>query len=48
MVSFLSYIGRLLWEAFILSIGLLAIFLTTMFLLGIFWDLIKDKRRKNK
>jgi len=48
MVSFLSYIGKLLWEGFILSIGLLAIFLTAIFLIGIFWDLAKDKRRKSK
>jgi uncharacterized membrane protein len=48
MVSFLLYIGKLLWEAFILSIGLLAIFLTTIFMLGIFWDFVKDERKKSK
>ena len=48
MVNFLLYIGKLLWEAFILSIGLLAIFLTTIFLIGIFWDLAKGERKKSK
>jgi len=48
MVNFLLYIGKTLWEAFILSIGLLAIFLTTIFMLGIFWDFVKDKRKKSK
>ena len=48
MVDFLLYIGKILWEAFILSIALLAIFLTTIFMLGIFWDLAKDERKKSK
>lgn len=48
MVNFLLSIGKILWEAFILSIGLLAIFLTTIFLIGMFWDLAKGKRRKSK
>ena len=48
MVAFLLYIGKLLWEAFILGIALLAIFLTTIFMLGIFWDFAKDERKKSK
>jgi len=48
MVNFLLYIGKLLWEAFILGIGLLAIFLTAIFLIGMFWDLAKGERKKSK
>jgi hypothetical protein len=48
MVAFLLYIVKLLWEAFILGIALLAIFLTTIFMLGIFWDFAKDERKKSK
>jgi len=42
MVASLSYIGKLLWELFVVGIGLLAAYLTILFLVGILWDLVKD------
>jgi len=42
MVTFLLYIGKLLWELFVVGIGLLAAYLTMLFLAGILWDLVKD------
>ena len=42
MVTSLSYIGKLLWELFVVGIGLLAGFLTILFVVGILWDLVKD------
>jgi len=42
MVSFLLSIGKLLWELFVVGIGLLAAFLTILFLAGILLDLVKD------
>jgi len=42
MVTSLSYIGKLLWELFVVGIGLLAAYLTILFLAGILLDLVKD------
>jgi len=42
MVTSLSYIGKLLWELFVVGIGLLAGFLTILFVVGILWDFLKD------
>ena len=42
MVNFLSYIVKTLWELFVVGIGLLAAFLTILFVFGILWDLGKD------
>jgi len=42
MVTSLLYIGKLLWELFVVGIGLLAGFLTILFVVGILWDLVKD------
>jgi len=42
MVISLLYIGKLLWELFVVGIGLLATFLTMVFLAGILLDLVKD------
>lgn len=48
MVTFLSYIGKLLLEVFIISIGLLTIFISTIFIIVEFLDLLKDERKKSK
>ena len=42
MVIFLLYIGKILWELLVVGIGLLAGFLTILFVVGILWDLLKD------
>jgi len=48
MVASLLYIGKILWELFVVGIGLLAGFLTIMFLAGILWDLVKDIIERTK
>jgi len=42
MLISLSSIGKILWELFVVGIGLLATFLTIVFLAGILLDLVKD------
>lgn len=42
MVISLLSIGKILWELLVVGIGLLAGFLTILFVVGILWDLVKD------
>jgi len=48
MVTFLSSIGKVLWELFVVGIGCLSLYLTILFLSGMLWDLIKDIWRRIK
>jgi len=48
MVTFLSSIGKVLWELFVVGIGCLSIFLTILFLADLFLDLVKDIWRRIK
>jgi hypothetical protein len=48
MVTFLSFIGKVLWELFVVGIGCLSLYLTILFLSGMLWDLIKDIWRRIK
>ncbi len=42
MVTFLSSIGRVLWDLFIIGLGCLSLYLTILFVSGLLWDLGKD------
>ena len=42
MVTFLSYIGKALWDLFLISLGCLSLYLTIIFVSGALWDLAKD------
>ena len=42
MVTFLSSIGKALWDLLIISIGCLSLYLTIIFMSGFLWDLAKD------
>ena len=42
MVTFLSSIGRVLWDLFLIGLGCLSLYLTILYVSGILWDLGKD------
>jgi len=42
MVTFLSSIGKALWDLFLISLGCLSLYLTIIFVSGALWDLAKD------
>jgi len=42
MVTFLSSIGRALWDLFIIGLGCLSLYLLIIFVSGALWDLAKD------
>jgi len=42
MVTFLSSIGKSLWDLFVIGLGCLSLYLTIIFVSGALWDLGKD------
>lgn len=42
MVTFLSSIGKALWDLFLIGLGCLSLYLTILFVSEILWDLGKD------
>jgi len=42
MVAFLSSIGKVLWDLFIIGLGCLSLYLTILFVSGLLWDFGKD------
>jgi len=42
MVTFLSSIGKVLWDLFVIGLGCLSLYLTILFVSGVLWDLGKD------
>ena len=42
MVTFLSSIGKALWDLFVIALGCLSLYLTIIFVSGALWDLGKD------
>ena len=42
MLTFLSSIGKALWDLFIIGLGCLSLYLTILFVSGALWDLVKD------
>lgn len=42
MVTFLSSIGKALWDLFIIGLGCLSLYLLIIFVSEALWDLVKD------
>jgi len=42
MVAFLSSIGKVLWDLFVIGLGCLSLYLLILFVSGALWDLGKD------
>ena len=42
MVTFLSSIGKVLWDLFLIGLGCLSLYLSILYVSGLLWDLAKD------